>query len=35
MPKYNVEFDKKGNLVVTDFMGSNDTRHLPNPCTAH
>ena len=31
-PKYDVEFDKKGGLIVTALMDSNDTFYLPNPC---
>lgn len=31
-PKFSVEFDKKGNLIITDLMNNHDIKHLPNPC---
>lgn len=31
-PKFSVEFDKKGDLIITNLMNNHDIKHLPNPC---
>ncbi|WP_201591291.1 hypothetical protein [Psychrobacter fozii] len=33
-PKYNVEFDKKGHLIVKEYFSEEVVRTLPNPCTS-
>ncbi len=32
-PKYNVEFDKKGRLIVKEYFSEEVVQTLPNPCT--
>ena len=31
-PKFSVEFDKRGDLIITNLMNNHDIKHLPNPC---
>lgn len=33
-PKYNVEFDKKGRLIVKEYFSEEVVQTLPNPCTS-
>ncbi|MBH0086458.1 hypothetical protein I6E84_09535 [Psychrobacter sp. SCQQ22] len=33
-PKYDVEFDKKGHLIVKEYFSEEVVQTLPNPCTS-
>ena len=33
-PKYNIEFDKKGGLIVKEYFSEEVVQTLPNPCTS-
>ena len=34
-PKYNVEFDKKGRLIVKEYFSEEVVQTLPNPCSSN